>query len=72
MSRSSEIRVAVIGAGSWGTTLWPRRGELVEQINTTRVDRDYLSTFLGMGDLIATCSSKNVAVEPERTELRPS
>ncbi|MCP3999149.1 MAG: NAD(P)-dependent glycerol-3-phosphate dehydrogenase [bacterium] len=48
------MRIAVIGAGSWGTavadivarkqpvTLWARRPELAEAINTTRVNPDYL------------------------------
>lgn len=52
-----EIRVAVIGAGSWGTTvaalaatnsptlLWARRSELAEQINAEHVNGDYLPTF---------------------------
>ncbi len=47
-------KVAVIGAGSWGTTvaalaaakaptwLWGRRSELVEEIISTRHNRDYL------------------------------
>ena len=50
VSRSTQIRMAVIGAGSWGTTvaaiasvntptvLWARRDELVDQINTARVN----------------------------------
>ena len=66
MSRSSEIRVAVIGAGSWGTTvaalasvntptmLWARRNELVEQINTTSINPDYLPTFTLPEQLVAT------------------
>ena len=49
-----DIRVAVIGAGSWGTTvaalaarntptvLWARRPELAEQIDTEHVNGDYL------------------------------
>ena len=51
------IRVAVIGAGSWGTAvaalaatntptvLWARRSELAEQINAGHVNGDYLPTF---------------------------
>ncbi len=51
------IRVAVIGAGSWGTTvaalaatnaptvLWARRAELAEQITVGHVNPDYLPTF---------------------------
>jgi glycerol-3-phosphate dehydrogenase (NAD(P)+) len=66
MSRSSEIRVAVIGAGSWGTTvaalasvntptrLWARRGELVDEINTNRTNPDYLPSFTLPEQLQAT------------------
>ncbi len=52
-----EIKVAVIGAGSWGTTvaalcasntattLWARRPELAEQIDTEHENGDYLPGF---------------------------
>ena len=52
-----DIRVAVIGAGSWGTTvaalaaqntpttLWARRPELAEQIDTEHVNGTYLADF---------------------------
>jgi glycerol-3-phosphate dehydrogenase (NAD(P)+) len=55
MSRSGEIRVAVVGAGSWGTTvaalaavntpttLWVRRPELAEQMAERRENPDYLA-----------------------------
>lgn len=55
--RAPEIRVAVIGAGSWGTTvaslaavntpttLWARRADLVETMRTTRENPDYLAGF---------------------------
>ncbi|MFM1751584.1 MAG: NAD(P)H-dependent glycerol-3-phosphate dehydrogenase [Actinomycetota bacterium] len=51
------MRVAVIGAGSWGTTvaslaaanastvLWARRAALAEQMSRTRCNPDYLSSF---------------------------
>jgi glycerol-3-phosphate dehydrogenase (NAD(P)+) len=51
------INVAVIGAGSWGTTvaalaavntptiLWARRDDLAESINSTHENPDYLPTF---------------------------
>lgn len=51
------IRVAVIGAGSWGTTvaslaaantptiLWARRSELADIMSRTRVNPDYLGDF---------------------------
>ena len=57
MSRAAEIRVAVIGAGSWGTTvaslaaantpttLWARRADLVDTICATRENPDYLAGF---------------------------
>ena len=56
----------MIGAGSWGTTvaalasvntpttLWARRDELVEQINTTRVNPDYLPAFTLPEQLVVT------------------
>ena len=52
------IRIAVIGAGSWGTTvaslvaentstvLWARRADLADAMTQTRVNPDYLSDFL--------------------------
>ncbi len=55
--RAPEIRVAVIGAGSWGTTvaslaavntpttLWARRADLVETMRSTRENPDYLAGF---------------------------
>ncbi|HTH05462.1 MAG TPA: NAD(P)H-dependent glycerol-3-phosphate dehydrogenase [Ilumatobacteraceae bacterium] len=68
MTRSSQIRVAVIGAGSWGTTvaaiasvntptmLWARRPELADQINSAHVNADYLANFTLPRDLQATGS----------------
>jgi glycerol-3-phosphate dehydrogenase (NAD(P)+) len=68
MSRSSEIRVAVVGAGTWGTTvaalasvntptvLWARRAELAGQINTAHVNPDYLPSFTLPDQLRATAS----------------
>lgn len=53
-----EIRVTVVGAGSWGTTiaalaaqntpttLWARREELATQISSERVNGDYLPGFV--------------------------
>ncbi|MCB0968793.1 MAG: NAD(P)-dependent glycerol-3-phosphate dehydrogenase [Ilumatobacter sp.] len=55
--RAPEIRVAVIGAGSWGTTvaslaavntpttLWARRPDLVRTMCDTRENPDYLAGF---------------------------
>lgn len=51
------MRVAVIGAGSWGTTvahlaaqnvptvLWSRRGELADEINSKHTNGDYLDGY---------------------------
>lgn len=55
--RAPDIRVAVIGAGSWGTTvaslaavntpttLWARRSDLVTTMRETRENPDYLGGF---------------------------
>ena len=68
------IRVAVIGAGSWGTTvaalaaqnttttLWARRPELAKQINEENVNPKYLPGFTLPAQLLAT-SSMEEAVE---------
>jgi glycerol-3-phosphate dehydrogenase (NAD(P)+) len=60
------IRVAVIGAGSWGTTvaalaaantptvLWARRASLAEQIRTAHVNGDYLPSYVLPEQLAAT------------------
>ncbi len=62
------INVAVIGAGSWGTTiaamaavntptiLWARRPELAAQINDAHVNGDYLANFVLPEQLRATSS----------------
>ncbi|HEX9683967.1 MAG TPA: NAD(P)H-dependent glycerol-3-phosphate dehydrogenase [Acidimicrobiales bacterium] len=54
----ATIRVAVIGAGSWGTTvasiaaenvpttLWARRADLAEEIDVKHVNRAYLPDFV--------------------------
>ena len=59
------MRVAVIGAGSWGTTvaalacgaadvrLWARRPELAQTINETGRNTDYLPEFVLPGALRA-------------------
>ena len=63
-----SIRVAVIGAGSWGTTvaalasvnaptlLWSRRQVLAEQINATQINSDYLPDHVLPTELRATSS----------------
>jgi glycerol-3-phosphate dehydrogenase (NAD(P)+) len=62
------INVAVIGAGSWGTTvaalaavntptvLWARRQGLADQINADHVNGDYLAGFVLPEQLHATAS----------------
>ena len=62
----AQIKVAVIGAGSWGTTvahlaahnapttLWARRKELADQIDTDHRNGDYLPDFALNPDLRAT------------------
>ena len=74
---SSKIRVAVIGAGSWGTTvaamacantrtvLWARRQELADQINHDRVNGDYLDTFELPRDLRATSSMREAVSDAD-------
>lgn len=63
-----SINVAVIGAGSWGTTvaalaaentptvLWARRPELAESINRDHINVDYLPQFELPTELCATAS----------------
>ena len=62
------INVAVIGAGSWGTTvaalaasntptvLWARREALARQINDAHVNGDYLAAYELPEQLHATSS----------------
>ena len=68
MPRTAQIRVAVIGAGSWGTTvaslaavntpttLWGRRQELVDAMGATRENPDYLPGFVLPEQLCLTAS----------------
>lgn len=68
MTGASKINVAVIGAGSWGTTvaaltavntptvLWARRSELAQQINDAKVNPEYLPAFTLPEELRATDS----------------
>ena len=69
-----RIRVAVIGAGSWGTTvaalaatnaptvLWARRAELAHQINVAHVNGDYLPTYV-LPEALRATSEIGEAVE---------
>lgn len=68
MPASQEIRLAVVGAGSWGTTvaalacvntptvLWARRPELAEHVNAHHANPDYLTEFALPPELWATSS----------------
>ncbi len=68
MTDSAKATVAVIGAGSWGTTvaaltagnattvLWARRSELADQINDAKVNAEYLPAFVLPDELRATSS----------------
>ncbi len=63
------MKVAVIGAGSWGTavanlvagngnnvSLWARRGEVARAINAEHKNPDYLSEWTLNNDVVATTS----------------
>jgi len=65
------VNVAIMGAGSWGTTLakvfadagnivtlWARRPELAEQIRTTRTNPDYLPDIRLPDSVVATSSAE--------------
>jgi glycerol-3-phosphate dehydrogenase (NAD(P)+) len=66
------MKVGVVGAGSWGTTvaalaavnaptlLWARRAELADQINTRHVNGDYLPDFTLPDQLTASSSLAEV------------
>ena len=68
MAVTSNIKVAVIGAGSWGTTvaalaaantptvLWARRRELADHINDAKINPEYLPAFPLPDELRATDS----------------
>lgn len=67
------MKVAVIGAGSWGTTvaslaaantatvLWARRTSLAEEMRTTRRNPDYLSSYM-LPETLEITSHLQVAV----------
>ena len=71
------IRVAVIGAGSWGTTvaslacnnaptvLWARRPELATQLNRDHRNADYLPEFTLPDQLTATHSMEDAVVSAD-------
>jgi len=71
------MQVAVIGAGSWGTTvaalaaahspttLWARRPELAESMAATRENGDYLPGFALPDDLSFTADLEQAVAEAE-------
>ena len=73
-----QMRVAVVGAGSWGTTvaalaatntptvLWARRPELAEQINSGHENREYLPGFALPPEL---CATADMAEAVERADV---
>lgn len=75
-------RVAVMGAGSWGTTfalmccdagtqtlLWARRDEVAEEINGTRRNEDYLPGVDLPGPLRASSDPEEVLTDAELVVL---
>lgn len=68
----NDIRVGVIGAGSWGTTvasmtaantetrLWARREALAEEINSSHTNEAYLPTFSLPESLVASSNLDEV------------
>jgi glycerol-3-phosphate dehydrogenase (NAD(P)+) len=72
-----DIRVSVIGAGSWGTTvaalaahnaptvLWSRRATLAEQIDTEHENGDYLAGFRLPSQLRATADLERAVREAD-------
>lgn len=71
--RMATIRMAVIGAGSWGTTvasvaaantptiLWARRQSVVDSINSVHVNPDYIGSVPLSPQLRATSSLEEAA-----------
>src|SRR5262249_58782148 len=76
-SAAMTIRVSVVGAGSWGTTvahlaahneptiLWSRRKDLADQINQEHENGDYLSGYRLRPDLRATSSMEEAVCEAD-------
>ncbi|MEU3032697.1 NAD(P)H-dependent glycerol-3-phosphate dehydrogenase [Streptomyces incarnatus] len=79
---STPVRVAVMGTGSWGTafgmvladagcdvTLWARRPELAEAVNSTRINPDYLAGVELPENLRATADAAEALRDAEFTVL---
>ena len=69
-------KITIIGAGSWGTTLaillgekgynislWARRKELAEEINSTKENKQYLKNIKIPETVIATNSIKDAVID---------
>ncbi len=73
----ADIRMAVVGAGSWGTTvaslaaantptvLWARRADIVDGINTHHVNPDYIGSVALTPSLRATASLADAVREAD-------
>ncbi|MER8060313.1 MULTISPECIES: NAD(P)H-dependent glycerol-3-phosphate dehydrogenase [unclassified Streptomyces] len=79
---STPVRVAVMGTGSWGTafgmvladagcdvTLWARRPELADTVNSTRINPDYLAGVELPENLRATADAAEALRDAEFTVL---
>lgn len=75
-------RIAIIGAGGWGTALglvagraghevrlWSRNAEVVEAINRERINHIYLASQTIEGDVMATCETKEALHDAEMVIL---
>src|SRR5437899_10535945 len=70
-------KVAVVGAGSWGTTvatlaarncptvLWARRADLAEEVNGQHTNRQYLLGYALPKQLVATASLEEAVTGAE-------
>jgi glycerol-3-phosphate dehydrogenase (NAD(P)+) len=77
LGHAGALRVAVIGAGTWGTTmaaivshntptmLWARRDELARQIDSDHVNGEYLAQFTLPHTLRATSSIARAVVDAD-------
>ncbi len=79
---SKPVKAAVFGTGSWGTafgmvladagcevTLWARRAELAEAVNSTRTNPDYLPGVELPENLRATTDAAEAARDADFTVL---
>ena len=79
---SNSVKAAVFGTGSWGTafgavladagcevTLWARRAELADAVNSTHVNSDYLPGVELPRNLRATADPAEAARDADFTVL---